>query len=211
MKQLVVAALLLAVVQSTHAQNFDEWFRQKKTKIRRLVEQIAANQVYIEYAQKGYKIVSQGLHTIRDIKNGDFRLHLGFFDTLRVVNPRIRKWALVGDIIASQLQLVKMTRQALQSVRESGQLTASELDYCKKVFDNLLEELLHRIDELGMVITNGKVAMSDDERITRIRRIHTDVTDKVSFTASFSNEMALLAIQRLHEQAEIDYSKKISQ
>ncbi len=215
MRKILVMLSLFTLTISTNAQTWEEWTQQKKTAIKRLMEQIAANQVYIEYAQKGYKIVSDGLHTIRDIKNGDFHLHLGFIDSLKVVNPKIRSWAKVADIIACQLRIIKSTKQALAAVRESGQFTNEELDYCKKVFDNLLNECLKNIDELMLVITSGELEsdsyrMTDDERIKRIGKIYLDMQDKSAFTSSFSNEMSVLAIQRLTAQTELNYSKTIN-
>ena len=209
MKQLFLLLALLFAGLFSRAQTWEEWTRQKKTKIKRLLEQIAANKVYIEYAQKGYKIVTDGLHIIRDIKDGDFRMHLGFFDSLQVVNPKIRNSAKVVAIIASQIRLIKVTKQALGAVRESRQFTNDELDYCKRVFDQLLDECVQHLDELLVVITNGKASMSDDERLQRIDRLYADLQEKSSFTVSLSNEMSVLAIQRMTEQTELDYSKRI--
>ena len=210
MKKLLVLAGLLSISLLATSQTWEEWTKQKKTRIKHLLEQIAANKVYIEYAQKGYKIVTDGLHSIRDIKNGDFHLHLGHIDSLKVVNPKIKNWAKVADIIAAQLRVLKSARNAINAVRESGQFTSDELDYCKNVFDYLLSECLRNIDELMMVITSGELEMTDDERVKRIERIYLDMQDKSAFTASFSNEMSLLAMQRLSEQTEINYSKKIN-
>lgn len=210
MKKVFAFLVLITCCQISFCQTWEEWTQQKKTAIKRLMEQIATNQVYIEYAQKGYKIVSDGLHTIRDIKNGDFHLHLGFIDSLRMVNPKIRSWAKVADIIACQLRLIKSSKQALATARESGQFTNEELDYCKKVFDNLLNECLKNIDELMLVITSGELEMKDDERIRRVEKIYLDMQDKSAFTSSFTNEMSVLAIQRLTEQTELNYSKTIN-
>jgi hypothetical protein len=174
------------------------------------VEQIAANKVYIEYARKGYEIVTDGIHTIRDIKNGEFKLHTGHFDSLKKVNPEIKGWIKVADIMAGQLRIVKAGKQALEVMRESAQFTPDELDYCKKVFDNLLDECIKNIDELFIVITNGKVSMTDAERMNRIEKVYQDMQGKMGFTASFSNEMSVLAVQRLTEQTEVNYSKRIS-
>jgi len=117
----------------------------------------------------------------------------------------------VAEIIAQQLRIIKAGKQALDFIRESDQFTSDELDYCKKVFDNLLEECIKNIDELLLVITNGQLSMNDDERIKRIEKLYLDMQEKSSFTASFSNEMSVLAMQRLTEQTEIDYSKRIGQ
>src|SRR5260221_4860823 len=105
MKMIFIILSLFVCIQAGHAQTYDEWFRQKKTQKKYLLQQIAALQVYIDYAKKGYDIASKGLNTIRDIKNGDFNLHRDFFGSLKQVNPKIKKYAKVADIIAYQVSI----------------------------------------------------------------------------------------------------------
>ena len=183
---------------------------QKKTQFNRMMEQIAANKVYIEYLEKGYNIARDGLHTIGDIKHGDFTLHLDYFSSLKGVNPRIKNWTKVAQIISYQVRIINDTRKALIDICEAHQFTNVELDYCKKVFDNLLNECAKNIDELLVVITDGKTEMKDDERVQRIDKLYEDMQDKYSFTSSFSSEMGMLSMQRLTEQVGINYSKKIN-
>ena len=78
MKNILIIIILLAG-SFCHAQTYDEWFRQKKTAKKYLLDQIAALQTYIGYAEKGYSIVTGGLNTIKDIKHGDFNLHNNYF------------------------------------------------------------------------------------------------------------------------------------
>ncbi len=59
---LVIATVLL--FQSANAQTWDEWFKQKKTQKKYLVQQIAALRVYLDYLKKGYTVVHNGLNTI---------------------------------------------------------------------------------------------------------------------------------------------------
>lgn len=65
---------------------------------RMLLEQIAALKVYIGYAQKGYSAVKKGLNTIGDFKRGEFNLHTDYLNSLKVVNPKIKKYARVTEI-----------------------------------------------------------------------------------------------------------------
>lgn len=195
---------------SIYAQTSEEWTQQKKTQIKYLLQQIAANKVYIDYLEKGYSIARSGLQTIQNIKKGDFNLHFNYFDSLKKVNPRIKNWAKVADIIAYQLRIIKNTKQTIKDIHEAGQFTDDEMDYCKMVFGNLMEECLKNIDELVTIITDGDLEMKDDERMKRIDKLYADMQDKYSFTSSFSNEMGILSAQRLSEQVEINMSKKIN-
>ena len=208
----IIRILIFAVfsVSTVSAQNLNEWVNQQSTQKKYLVQQIAALQVYLGYAKKGYNIVTGGINTIRNIKNGDFNLHRDFFNRLKNVNPAIRRYAKVADIIAYQVKIIKRTKATLQQIRETKQFTEAEMDYCKQVFDNLLDECIKTVEELVLVTTSGELEMKDDERLKRIEGLYADVQDKYSFACSFSEDMGLLAVQRLGEQMEIYRSKLIN-
>lgn len=209
MKALFVI-LLVSKTFFSFGQTAEEWTEQKKTQIKYLLQQIAANKVNIDFIEKGYQIAHAGLQTIQSIKKGDFNLHCGFLDSLKIVNPSIKVWTKVADIIAYQLRILKNAKQTIKDIREAGQFTGEELDYCKMVFDNLLKECLKNIDELVMVTTDGELTMKDDERMKRIDKLYADMQGKYAFTSSFSNEMGILSAQRLSEQTELILSKKLN-
>jgi hypothetical protein len=166
--------------------------------------------VYIGYIQKGYSIANSGLTTIRKSKVGDFNLHRDFFGSLKTVNPAIKNCARVANIIALQVKLIKDTKHAISRAKEMNQFTPEDINYCEKVFDNLLGDCLKNLDELFIVITSGALIMKDDERLNRIDALYTDMQSKVGFCASFSNEMDVLSIQRMGEQMEVKRSKVIN-
>lgn len=208
MKKLVLIIVLFSS-QILHAQNWNEWFEQKKTQKKYLLQQIVALKVYLGYLEKGYDIANKGLKAIHDIKKGDFDLHNQFFNSLKQVNPNIQKWTKAADIIAYQVRIVKIAKQNIETIRENGRFTNEELDYCKIVFDNLLSECLKNMDELVIIITSDELEMKDDERIKRIDQLYIDMQDKYSFACSFGNDINLLLLQRMNEQSEINRSRII--
>lgn len=205
-----MATVGLFAFHSSNAQTADEWLNQSSTQKKYLLQQIAALKVYLGYAKKGYNIVTGGINTIRNIKNGDLNLQQDFFNRLKNVNPAIRRYAKVADIIAYQVKIIKQTKLVLQQIRETIQFTEAELGYCKQVFDTLLDECVKTVEELILVTTSGELEMKDDERLKRIDGLYVDVQDKYSFACSFSEDMGLLAVQRLGEQMEINRSKIIN-
>lgn len=210
MKKIIVAIVACFVVSlPLHAQTWSEWFQQKKTQKKYLLQQIAALQVYMDYAEKGYKIAGDGIHAVRDIKKGDFNLHEAFFKSLYQINPAIKKYAKVADILVFQFKILKSGKQTLKDVGSSKQFTSEEIKYCASVFDFLFGECVKSVDELIDVITADKFQMKDDERLKRIDNIYTDMQDKYAFSASFSEDLGLLNAQRINEQAEINRSKTI--
>ena len=215
MKKMIVFISLLLIIHSLQAQTFDEWFRQKKTQIKYLLQQIAANEIYIEYLQKGYNIAESGLQTINDIKEGDFNLHHDFFSSLSRVNPKIKNLSKVTDIISFQLQIIKGVKSTMQKIQASDWFTSTETTYLQNVFDHLLGECAKNINDLLAVITSGEKGsdgyqMTDDERVRKIDGIYEDMQEKLSFSKTFSSEALLFAIQRRQEQADVKASEKIN-
>jgi hypothetical protein len=211
MKKIIITVAFVALwLSPITAQTSGEWFNQKSTQKKYLMQQIAALQVYISYAKKGYNIVSGGLNTIRDIKKGDLNIHNTFFNSLKVVNPKIEKYQKVADIISYQLRIIKQAKQTMAYIRETKQFSTEEIEYNRKVFDYLLQDCLESINELLAIITSGELEMKDNERLTRIDKLYTDIQDKYTFCTVMSEDMALLAAQRMGEYWEIQKSKLIN-
>ncbi|MFC0773329.1 hypothetical protein [Terrimonas alba] len=210
MKKPALLFILCGLSCFINAQTTAEWAQQKKTQIRYLLQQIAANKVYTGYIEKGYSIARNGLNTIQRIQQGDFALQQDFIHSLRRVNPAIGNSAKVTAIVAIQLGIIKHAKTTIKHLTESGEFTASELSYCKAVFDNLLEDCLKSIDELYLVLAAGELEMKDAERIQRIDNLYVNMQDKYSFCQSFSRDCSVLAIQRTGERMDIETSKKLN-
>jgi hypothetical protein len=211
MKKLtILIAVVFIYSQSVTAQALAETLNQKATQKQYLLQQIAALKVYIGYAKKGYNIVSSGLHTIRDIKKSDFNIHNTFFNSLKAVNPKIAKYQKVADIISYQLRIVKQIKQTLAYIRDTRQFSPEEIEYNKTIFDFLLQECIASVNELLSIITPGQLEMKDNERLVRIDKLYSDMQDKYTFCNVMSEDMALLAAQRMGEYWEIQKSKIIN-
>lgn len=204
--------IILSMIYSTLAntQTTAEWTQQKKTQIQYLLEQIGANTIYIDHIEKGYKIARKGLNTIQNIKNGDLSLHRDHFRSLEIVNPKIKSYTRVADIIAYQVRIAKKISITIKNLKASRQFSTGELDHCKTAFENLLDECLKTIDELYLVLTSTELQMTDDERIKRIDDLYTGMQENYSFCQSFIEECSLLAVHRAGEKVEIEFSKKLN-
>lgn len=207
---ILFVVFLISLSGPLQAQTWSEWFRQKATQKKYLLAQIAALQVYIDYAKKGYEIAGKGINTVRHIKNGDFNLHRDFLASLKEVNPALEKSAKVADIIACQARILRIIRQTLQNLKSSEQFTTEEIAYCKNVSDFLLSDCVTTIDFLIQTVTSGDWQMKDDERLKRIDMLYADIQNKYAFASSFRDGLKVLSLQRLGKQTEIDLSKKIN-
>lgn len=177
--------------------------------VKMYLEAIEANAVYVQYLKKAISIAKAGLTTISDIRNGEFNLHDLFFKGLTSVNPKIRNWSKVADIISFQVNIVKSYKASFKQVKQSGQFSDSEIDYIFSVFSKLLDDCIAVIEMLADVLTNDTYKMSDDERIHRIDVLYANMQSNYKFCQKFSNNNVVMAMQRLKEQNEAAASKKL--
>ncbi len=210
MKKLLLFMVFIIAASSLKAETFAEWFQQKKTQKKYLVQQIAALQVYIGYAKKGYSIAQKGLTAIGDFKNGELNLHTDYFNSLDNVNPKIKNYSKVAGIIAYQVKIAQTCNQTYRQIQESNVFSSDERSYIYRVYGRLLEDCSKTVDELITVTTNNKLEMEDDERIKRIDAMYNDMQDKYSFTQSFSNEAIILAYSRIKENNDIQTSRAVN-
>jgi len=152
--------------------------------------------------KEGYEIVSKGYSTIRDISQGNFNLHQAFLDGLWLVSPAVRKYWKIPIIINDQLQIVREYKLALISYKRNGMLNPEEVMYLVRVYNNLFNQSLKGLDNLAMLITANQLRMSDDERLSAIDKVYTDMHEKLQFLRSFNNQTSLLLWQRTKEKNE---------
>lgn len=185
------------------AQTFNEWFRQKKTQIQYLIDQIAALQVYGQSLEKGYDITNAGLKFIHGIKEGDFDLHELYFNSLKKVNPQVRSYSKIADIILLQTAILNACNKQKNSMKQSQEFSIDEISYSAKVFNHLLDECGQIIDQLMAVLADGNFEMKDGERIKIINQLHDQMQDRYVFIQHFGNETNSLGIQRMKDQNDV--------
>lgn len=174
------------------------------------VEKLAQLKKILSNMKKGYEIVSTGYNTIKDISKGNFNIHQAFLDGLMQVSHTVRNYKKIAEIISYQTQLVKEYKSAFRRFDASNLFNTNEIKYMDNVYTNLFNKSLQNLEELTMVITAGKLRMSDDERINTIDRIYNDIADKLVFLRTFNKENNVLAIQRGREMVDTKVSKKLN-
>lgn len=174
------------------------------------VEKLAQLKKILHNMYEGYQVLSKGYNLVKDISEGNFNIHKLFLDALLQVSPAVRKYKKVADIIGYQAQLIKEYKPVFKRFRASGMFNEKELGYMGRVYSSLFKKSLQHLDELAMVITAGKLRMSDDERLSAIDRIYTGMGDQLDFIRVFNVENNLLAIQRGREMVDTKLSKRLN-
>lgn len=173
------------------------------------IEKLAQFKKILQNMYDGYKLLNKGYTAVKNISEGNFNTHKAFLDGLMEVSPAVKKYKRITDIINYQIRIAKEYKLAFNRVKEGKQFTADEIDYLGKVYSNLFNESLKSLDELSMIITSGKLRMSDDERLQAIDKIYQAVEDQYSFLKDFTNNTSMLSLQRKSEQAQIEMSRRL--
>jgi hypothetical protein len=173
------------------------------------VEKLSQFKQILSDMKTGYQVLDKGYSTIKNISQGNFNMHELFLDGLWAVSPTVRQYGRITDIINNQVLLVKEYENAFRRFKSSNQFSPSEISYLGGVYNNLINLSLHNLDQLVNVVTDNKLRMNDDERIKAIDRLNADMNDKLQFLRSFNNSTQMMAIQRQHEQQQINTSKSL--
>ncbi|WP_316809190.1 hypothetical protein [Pedobacter agri] len=194
-----VLGMLLFFTSSAKAQTWSEWFSQKKTQQKYLIEQVAALKLYAGYLRKGYEIGKSGLGFIKDAGKGEFDLHSAFFSSLKLVSPAVRNNIKVAEILQMQIEVSR----TLAALSEISGLEEQHKAYAALVGTELRSDCLADLEALLLIVTSGKFELTDDERLSRIDGLHQRMQDKRNFAFSFSSSVIKLGAERSRELDEL--------
>lgn len=192
---LAFALVTAAMTHCAQAQTFAEWFSQKKTQKKYLLQQIAALQIYSDYLKTGYGIAKGGLGSIGDKVGSEFKLHTSYYNHLKTVNTSVKNNPQVNDILRWQHDILLRLN------------TIEKTTYTKKVCEALLTDCDAQLTDLQTVLSDHKVEMSDEERLRQIARMHVNMQTNYRFATKFCNEIKLINNQQ--DQMDLNTLKRL--
>jgi len=201
---IMTAAASLFVTQG-HAQTFAEWFSQKKTQKKYLLQQIAALQVYSGYLKQGYDIANGGLGYITGSLKAEFNLHAAYYDKLMSVNSAVKDNPKVKNILIWQQDILSL----LSDMDKLQYLTPDEKSYLGKVKKALLADCDQQITALSSLLSYGKLKMKDDEQLERLNTIYQAMQSNFHFAADFKRKVIVYGLQKAQERSSLSSSKYI--
>lgn len=196
-KKIVTGMLVVGWITSGYAQDAQT-----------MLEQIAALRTYLITAEKGYQLVENGLHTIRDIKNEEFGLHSTYFSSLSAVNPVIRNMPEAAEVVRTQKAVLDRYAGALIQWQGSPWLSPAEkgvLDQSNKNLISIGGEVAKR---LFNVLSDSVYKMSDGERMHSIGMLAEGVKQQAREVERFIQATDWLISQRQKGYGEGENFKK---
>lgn len=201
----LLTAILSGMAGEGRAQTFAEWFKQGSTQKKYLLQQIAALQVFSSYLRQGYRVAHQGLGSISNSLTSEHGLHADYYNSLKVANPAVRYSPQVKEILQWQADILT----AFSALTRLASLSPDEQSYLASVQAAVLKDCDKEISTLQSMLSDGKLQMSDADRLALLNKIHSGMADNYRFSIRFTNQARLFAAQRMREQADIVNSKKL--
>ena len=153
MRTTAILLFLSGLAVTAKAQDFDEWFEQKKTQLSYLEQQIAALEAYDHVTAKGYLTTGLETDTIGAIAQQDFREHQDYFTSLRTVNSAVRGSPSVNAAIALGAKIASLAIET-------------------NILDPLLPDCTSDLAWLNKLISDDSLQMTDQERLNAIEAIY---------------------------------------
>lgn len=197
MASVKITLVFLFVGLGAQAQTFAEWFDQKKTKEKYIVQQIAALEAYGSVLKTGYNVAHNGLGTIGSFNHGEFQLHNAYYTNLKAANPAVKNNVQVKEILAWQ-QDINTAFSRLQADQYYNQVKTAVLKDCNQ-----------QLTELQTVLTDNSVDMSDADRLKRIGAIHAEMLSNYRFAMGFCNNAALMSRDQTNQTTDLQTLKHL--
>ncbi|MFZ4262166.1 hypothetical protein ACFRAE_08985 [Sphingobacterium sp. HJSM2_6] len=157
--------------------------------------QILANQSYLKLLGKGYRVFKTGMGVISDLKRGELDLHSLFFQTLKDINPYVRRFGKVEQSIAMQTQLMNAERR-LNKLVGSPRLSADERAYVIKLRSLIVDKGYDSMEEMLVLLLEDKLSMSDKLRLEQLQGVHQEVQRHYHSLLALEQEVSMLIKNR---------------
>lgn len=153
--------------------------------------------------------MKNGLNFIGDVKKGELNLHGNYFTSLKNVNPKVKNYVKVAEIISLQIKIIKIHKKTFELLGDDDLYHGDELDYIEKTFGHLIDSCKETLDQLFVITTDTKIEMSDDHRIERIDGLHKTMMENYSFCKNFSREINVLSLSKAKEKNAVKQSRDL--
>lgn len=146
--------------------------------------------------QRGYTVLEKGYSAVKDITEGNFRLHEAFLDGMLEVSPEVRKYHRLAGLIQLQQRLVSDYHSGLRRVQSSGEFSGDEIADQRARYRGIYRLSLRNLEELALILSAGSLRMGDFERLEAIDRLYGEMRGLLGFLGNLNRDMDVLIARR---------------
>jgi phosphosulfolactate synthase (CoM biosynthesis protein A) len=124
---------------------------------------------------------------------------------MKTASPLVKNNAMIQEIVAWHKDILAR----LKDISQISGMTTEEKRYLEQVRSAVLKDCDQQLNTLQIVVSDGKIEMSDAERIALVNKIHTAMMENNRFASGFAAQAKLYAIRRQQEQNQVLVTKQI--
>lgn len=200
---MILICYLAFLSLNSHAQTFAEWWKQKETQKRYLVEQIAALSVYGAVLREGYETVSKGLGLVHALQDGDYSQHQGYFNSFSSVNPQIKNHPEAEQALKIYVKTKQLTQQIPGKLFPSQYFTGPEEQVIRHVLLAIQKDSEQLLTELEELLEEGRLQMSDTDRLKQLSGMNHRMQEVYRYTVRFYQDCRDISLFRQKDSQSI--------
>lgn len=173
------------------------------------VEKLNQLRDILEQMKAKYQILAQGYQKIQQINQESFEIHSLFLDRLVKVNPQVRQYYKIAEVLGMQIRLFEGMKQVVRGLNLNEMIAGKELQYSEKAFSGFRKNSWNNLEEMSLILSDNQLQLTDSERIKGIDRIHTDMNGLLDEFNSLSLMMDQVGKNRKYQQGDLKSLKSI--
>lgn len=133
----------------------------------------------------------------------NLNLQKNWFRSLEQISSGVRNYRRVKTIITRQLLIVSMQKEAMKRFIQDKNFKADEVKAMGESYKILIQESLHILSELRLILRPRVVKMTDAERIAAIDKLDERMKNHYGLTRYYTDHMIEESRLRSETQADI--------
>jgi len=191
------------------AQTLEEWTSQGTTQIKYLLEQIAAQKVYLERLSNAYRTIHKGADIIGDIKGKRISIHSLYFNSLSLINPGIADRDFLTAIFLKQKAAIKNLKYT-QDLMKNTSFSAGLRNYILQASNRAISGVNKTADALIEIFEPSQLNMTDEERMKRLNASACEVNAVLLFSTAILQQVKALLDENKQRPKQLSHFLQLS-
>lgn len=175
------------------------------------IQRMQNETLWLQNAQKAMEntLSESRLAEIADWVEKQRDLYQQYYEELWNVKSTIAFYSGIRELTRKQLRVVEAYKEAWAGVRKDKHFTPQELLYIGDTYLGILQQSLHNLQQVQMVVQSFTLQMTDGQRLELIGRLADDIDGNYSDLKAFNTRNIRISMSRVKDEQDISAVRKI--
>ncbi len=156
-----------------------------------------------------YQVLVQEYGQLKNAAQGNFLLHLSYLNSLLAVSEPVQSDSRIGDIGTAQQQILVCYQAAYAAFSASPYLSPTDKASLNALYEVFLTQSAEDLDELNLVLTDGALSMTDDERLSVINRLDQRMAERLATIRALNRKVGQILSAKGQHASDISNLRKL--